>query len=61
MTFKVSRVRLNGDLNTLDHLGLNELDQWMVDNYGKYATVQVDCSNGKSAIYTDNGTWWEKV
>jgi len=60
-TFKVSKVQLDGSRSTLDHLGHFELDQWMHQAYGKFATIEVtEEATRKSVVYTDNGTNWEK-
>ena len=61
MFFKVSKVNLNGSLSTLDNLGELELNPWMTENYGKFATIQVEASNGCFVMYTDNGSEWEKI
>lgn len=61
-TFTAHKVNLNGSLSHKEHLAHNELDQWMADKYGKFATVQVTCDQtGKTIVYTDNGEKWEKV
>jgi hypothetical protein len=61
LTFVVYSVSVFGTLTKHDHLGHAELDTWMAWAYGKFATVHVEASNGKSARYTDNGEQWERV
>jgi len=61
MRFKVQIVKLT-EVITVDHLGETELNQWMAENYGKYAKVRITRENdGKVIEYTDNGDWWEKI
>lgn len=61
-TFTAHKVNLDGSLSHKECLNHDELDGWMADKYGKFATVQVSCDQtGKTIVYTDNGIWWERV
>jgi len=60
--FTVHNVNTNKTLSCKEHLNNDELDAWMVNAYGKFATVQVlQDLTGKVVVYTDNGDWWEVV
>ena len=59
--FKVQAFR-NNQFQTVDHLGQDELDQWMGVAYGRWATVRViEETTGKTVTYTDDGEWGVKV
>ena len=60
-TFVAYSIGCDGLLRKHDHLGESELDAWMEWAYGKFGSVQIDCDNGVSIRYSDNGIKWEKA
>ena len=61
MHFTAYQVKLDGSLTNRENLNFDELDGWMQDKLGKFATVRVDASNGVSKTYTDNGIGWNAI
>ncbi|MGA1381393.1 MAG: hypothetical protein ACO30N_07560 [Schleiferiaceae bacterium] len=60
--FLVQKMNLDGSVSTIDRLGSIELDGFMAEAYGRYATLLVTEENsGRAVIYTDNGEWWDSV
>lgn len=63
MTYTVHKLNLNGSLSHKQHLNnLDELNTWLVDVYGKFASIFViQDQTGKTRTMTDNGTDWVNV
>ena len=60
--FEVFKVNLNGKLSHKENLNnLDELNTWMANVYGTFATVAIIKDGGTKHIFTDNGLTWEKV
>ena len=60
--FEVFKVNLNGKLSHKENLNnLDELNTWIANVYGKFATVAIIKNGGTKHVFTDNGLTWEKV
>ena len=58
--FDVFQKKQSG-LVKLDSLNQDELDDWMMKSYGKYATIVVKRSDGQTITYDDDGQKWKVV
>jgi len=61
MTYTANKLNLDGSLSHKELLNnIDEVNQWLVDFYGKYASIQItQDQTGKIRRYTDNGQAWE--
>lgn len=59
--FSVFKLNLDGSLSNRENLSHDELDSYIESVYGKFATIKVVASNGKAAVYTDDGERYAKV
>lgn len=62
-TVTVYRINIEGTLSDKEHLNNDaELNNWLADKYGKFATViLVQDESQKSIILTDNGVYYERT
>ena len=60
--FTVHNIKTDGTLSNKECLNNDELDQWLDDNYGRFANLQVvQDLTGKKIVLVDGGEYWEKV
>ena len=59
-TYTAYKLNLNGGLSHRENLnGLDDLNAWLANVYGKFATVLIiQDQTGAARICTDDGEWW---
>ena len=59
MHFTFFKKNLDGTLSHRENLNNNELDAFLIENYGRFANILIRRSCGAEVHYTDNGVQWE--
>ncbi len=60
--FEVFKVNLDGSLSNKEHLNdVDEVNTWIANKYGKYATIKIIKDASKFILMTDTGRWFEEI
>ena len=60
--FEVFKVNLDGSLSNKEHLNdVDEVNTWIANKYGKYATIKIIKDSSKFILMTDTGRWFEEI
>ena len=60
--FEVFKVNLDGSLSNKEHLNdVDEVNTWIANKYGKYATIKIIKDGSKFILMTDTGRWFEEI
>ena len=58
MTYTAYKLDATGKASNREELNADELDNFMLMSYGKFATLAVRRSDGRTVIYSDDGQKW---